>query len=204
MAFAAARMIKDKAKRPSTDFALYPVSPILRQNITENWPCHEVEPKKRPLPSKQRVFPFAKSEIGWKWRIIAFWLQNAIWRKICFKWSFMLKELYCLQNFDLAKTFSLRVVDCFANMMMPKLQLCYQTFEMVEEPLFPSNEIIPCKDPFANFVSKLWMDEWMSPSRDRDPLLFLTFSYYVVRDYYSRSVEGLLSTIVDGGGRLSL
>ena len=88
----------------------------------------------------------------------------------------MLKELYCLQNFDLAKTFSLRVVDCFANMMMPKLQLCYQTFEMVEEPLFPSNEIIPCKDPFANFVSKLWMDEWMSPlKRQRPPFIPYVF-----------------------------
>ena len=29
MAFAAARMIKDKAKRPSTDLALFPVSPFL-------------------------------------------------------------------------------------------------------------------------------------------------------------------------------
>ena len=63
MAFAAARMIKDKAKRPSTDFALYPVSPILRQNITENWPCHEVEPKKATAEQAAR-FPIRQI---WNW-----------------------------------------------------------------------------------------------------------------------------------------
>ena len=97
MAFAAARMIKDKAKRPSTDFALYPVSPILRQNITENWPCHEVEPKKGHCRASSA---FSHSP---NLKLVENEELSHFGSKTQFDGKFVLNGLLCLKNFIVCK-----------------------------------------------------------------------------------------------------